>query len=586
MGSKEKWIELFEQTVGRKPTAEEFMKGKQSDFSSNSIHSITGLDTTDSFVSAPIENNANPTIELFDIAEEPLEDDSDIAPEIFDIAEESFEEQNNFSVNPGASSVSVVAPPKASKQNEQAQWISAFEQYVGRKPTPDEFLVGKSQGYDLTTIHQFLKPTSEMSKTVKSSMPKWQKILIALLVVVIVGGIAGYHYAYNHYFSQEAVVENYLKVAGKNFNKAITYEVWSDTKKEITKSDLKYTNTDMVKVTTRKALLSGSAMTKVGQKYLIFPDWRVSINPVSAKVKSNTKGLSIAINGKTWQTTDSENFSKTVSRLYPGTYDFTATGTVNNQKVNVSSQEELHKNTNVDLDVSYMSFTVKSNLSDGDLYMGSTKLGTLTSGEFSVDKAAVNASASLYVKKTFEDGSTTKSETKLISDMYDGDTVSLDADGILSRDVANDLIEAAYSKLNSYASYHTTPDNLDDVFKGSNTNGFYKDVVDMIETNTTNAKNRSADSISFREVDVTKVTQTGAKTYTVDFSVLYDFYYGYDSKFDSSGDIEQKMSWSAKVEYIGNDNKDDGYYYDNYQNYVITDKNGKSSVLNTKNTVD
>lgn len=121
MGSKEKWIELFEQTVGRKPTAEEFMKGKQSDFSSNSVHSITGLDTTDSFVSAPIENNANPTIELFDIAEEPLEDASDIAPEIFDIAEESFEEQNNFSVNPGASSVSVVAPPKASKQNEQAQ---------------------------------------------------------------------------------------------------------------------------------------------------------------------------------------------------------------------------------------------------------------------------------------------------------------------------------------------------------------------------------------------------------------------------------------------------------------------------------
>ena len=31
---------------------------------------------------------------------------------------------------------------------------------------------------------------------------------------------------------------------------------------------------------------------------------------------------------------------------------------------------------------------------------------------------------------------------------------------------------------------------------------------------------------------------------------------------------------------------DSNYYYDDYQNYVITDKNGKSSVLNTKNTVD
>ena len=36
--------------------------------------------------------------------------------------------------------------------------------------------------------------------------------------------------------------------------------------------------------------------------------------------------------------------------------------------------------TEVNLSVEYLSFTVKSNLKDGDLYVGGTKIGTLTQG--------------------------------------------------------------------------------------------------------------------------------------------------------------------------------------------------------------
>lgn len=32
MATKEKWVELFEQVIGRKPTADEFLEGKRSDF--------------------------------------------------------------------------------------------------------------------------------------------------------------------------------------------------------------------------------------------------------------------------------------------------------------------------------------------------------------------------------------------------------------------------------------------------------------------------------------------------------------------------------------------------------------------------
>ena len=44
----------------------------------------------------------------------------------------------------------------------------------------------------------------------------------------------------------------------------------------------------------------------------------------------------------------------------------------------------------------------------------------------------------------------------------------------------------------------------------------YKDVTADIDKNTTGAKNRAADSISFSDVDVTEVVQTGEKTFKGD----------------------------------------------------------------------
>ena len=40
MTTKEKWVELFEQVIGRKPTADEFLEGKRSDFDPKKIISI------------------------------------------------------------------------------------------------------------------------------------------------------------------------------------------------------------------------------------------------------------------------------------------------------------------------------------------------------------------------------------------------------------------------------------------------------------------------------------------------------------------------------------------------------------------
>ena len=54
-----------------------------------------------------------------------------------------------------------------------------------------------------------------------------------------------------------------------------------------------------------------------------------------------------------------------------------------------------------------------------------------------------------------------------------------------------------------------------------------------------------------------------------------NFYYGYDSKFKSSGDIKDKISWSCNVEYVGDDS-DSSSSGSNYSDYRINGKAGES----------
>ena len=68
------------------------------------------------------------------------------------------------------------------------------------------------------------------------------------------------------------------------------------------------------------------------------------------------------------------------------------------------------------------------------------------------------------------------------------------------------------------------------------------------------------------------------------FTAVYDFYYGYDSKFKSSGDIKDKISWSCNVEYVGDDS-DSSSSGSNYSDYRINGKAGESQKVSREDTV-
>lgn len=575
MATKEKWINLFEKAVGRPPHVLEIEEGQKADFDLKAIKGIAAMGLNQE-VAAP-----EPTEEV---------DEFDVAEEVFDDVSLDDQEEASPSETEEFTPVSQVGQNQSEEKSEsaskeaQAIWMKAFKTYVGRQPLPEEFLLGKSSGYDVSTIHKFISD-GKAAKPAKPAMAKSKKILMIAGIVVAVLALTGYSFG-SYYYSRGQVAERYETAAKKSFKDSLEYQVWSDTKKEIKTSEVKYTDTKNTTTYSKSQLMSGERMQKVGRQFLIFPKWRVVADPGTVDLTVNTADLNLTINGVSYGTTDGNNYTAELKHLYPGTYNFVASGKVNDQDITVSSEENVTSRTEVNLSVKYLSFTVKSNLKDGDLYVGGTKVGTLSSGKLDVNKVAVAGSSAVYVKKNFDDGSSIKTETLSIKKISEGQTVTLDADGVLDRDTADRLLTAAYGKFGSYASNHnTTPDGVSDIFLNGTDDTMYKDVIADIDKNTTGAKNRSADSITFSDVDVTDVVQTGEKTFKVTFTAVYDFYYGYDSKFKSSGDIKDKISWTCNVEYVGDDDSDSSSSSSDYSDYRINGKAGESQHVSREDTV-
>lgn len=129
---------------------------------------------------------------------------------------------------------------EAASKEAQVIWMKSFKNYVGRQPLPEEFLLGKSSGYDVSTIHQFIS-YGKAAKPAKPAMAKGKKIRIIAGVVVAVLALSGYCFA-PYYYSRGQVAERYEAAAKKSFRDSLEYQVWSDTKKEIKTSEAKYTS--------------------------------------------------------------------------------------------------------------------------------------------------------------------------------------------------------------------------------------------------------------------------------------------------------------------------------------------------------
>lgn len=300
---QQKWVELFEKVIGRKPTPAEFMAGKECGFDLKQIQSIAGkdLEATQVFSSQEV---AEPVVE-----------------------EETID------------------PLLAARQ----AWLAHFEETYGRKPSPDEFAAAKSQNFEYVTApateqevySDYAQETQEYTtpqptpsfitaenapvspKKQKASKTKSGKKLskkkiwiISAVSVLVIALVAAFMY-FRSTTSVEVTADKFIKaVDTKDYREAA--ELLSSGSDKWTKDEAESFFTSMadqgidignelnkiiddggVGVYKDKSNNKIFGLEKAGKKFGIFQEYRVASYPIQFKVKTNLDQAKLKVGSKT-----------------------------------------------------------------------------------------------------------------------------------------------------------------------------------------------------------------------------------------------------------------------------------------------
>lgn len=446
------------------------------------------------------------------------------------------------------------------------EWREKFKLTNGRLPSIDEMRVAKENGFQDTETISKSQPTpkgvpSSIVRKAKQPMATGKKVSIVTGIVIAVVVISLISWG-NKYYSKSASANRTLKILqSENATQYAANFVWSDTKKKMSTSEITpFVNeiSDSSWSIQRKnevynQLISennanGFVFKQVGKKFLIFPNYKLTVNPVNIKVSTNNKDILLKMNSKKIGTSDSNNYSKLFKHQASGFYKFAATGKVSGQNVATTDERIINNNAHVNLAIDMISFDVNSNLSSGDLYVGSTKIGTLTDGLLHVKDVPISKGAKAYVQEIL--GSQTVRTKKVsLQNLYDGESIDLNAKGLMTEEDANSTLSSMYSALGSYSSMEKDPDDLT-MFKNGANNKAYQDFKEMIHHNLHESK-RNAESVSFSTPDVTSVKQTSLTKADAVYQVKIDFYYSSstDEENDTYGDVTQTYEMTAHMVY-------------------------------------
>ena len=391
-------------------------------------------------------------------------------------------------------------------------------------------------------------------------------VLSLLLLIFIIWG--------SFYYSKFYAIERYVaayQASGNTFENIKGYLVWSDTGEQVTSDEAKYTNftalnhSEAKQLTKELQAANASAerfVKRVGNRWLIFTDYKIALKPLSLNIKTNVDKVDILLNGKKVSTSDSDDYNVTVDRLPVADYTASISGLYKNKKLELSKVFD-GKNTILDLTVTFKSFTVTSNLLDGDLYFDDTRVATLSDGRCEVADYPLTNSAQVYVKKTYSDGDM-NSNKKTLSDIADGATVELNAEGLLTEESAGKILVSAFDQLIAYLNQGQDPSGLSSVFESGSANAFYKGLKESIASKMQTDK-RTATSLTIPSILLNAMTQVGKDSYVIDFSARYDFYYDKSTDIvnNTQGDIIQDLSGQLTLKKSG-------------QNYLISQSGQKA----------
>lgn len=297
MATKEKWVELFEQVIGRKPTADEFLKGKRSDFDPKKIISIA----------APAgQSNDRPAEEK----------------------QSSVTQEQNFGQEEPAveflKEEFVEASPKEEKQEisesdqyqeQRENWLQAFETNIGRKPTKEEFLEARNQGFANLPIRSELLESELPQKPIQKRRSKKKVMLITFPLILLSVLVAAFLYL-------SSVTG--IKVVTDDFAKAVTKKDYDGIANLLSSNSDKWTRADaralvehlesqeinieteldnIAKSKGKSAYIDDNqnkllGVTEKSKKFGIFQEYQIVAYPVEVKVNTNLDNASIKAGDK------------------------------------------------------------------------------------------------------------------------------------------------------------------------------------------------------------------------------------------------------------------------------------------------
>ncbi|HEL1640143.1 TPA: hypothetical protein TXL57_001068 [Streptococcus suis] len=280
MATKEKWVSLFEQVIGRKPSPVEYMQGKECDFDPKHIKRIAGLGTEKS--SVQIDEGAEGAIS---------------------------EVQTTESVVINSESVSSSETVVISSESPISSESSSISAEVEAAPTPTTPVLEKENP---VTPNQGASEQQPLPLPVKKGGTKKKKLLIASLIglVLVVGtGLAATYYYLDSITGMDVAIEQFSTAIDSNDYDQVA-KLLSTDKDKWNKSEardflnyLKESDID-IEEELEKIEESGGKNTyndengnklfglkETSRQFLFFPKYQVVSYPVEISVISDIKDL-------------------------------------------------------------------------------------------------------------------------------------------------------------------------------------------------------------------------------------------------------------------------------------------------------
>ena len=297
MTTKEKWVELFEQVIGRKPTADEFLEGKRSDFDPKKIISIA----------APAGQYNNGVSEEKQASLTQEEDSGQEEPALEFLKEEFVED------SPKEEKQEISESDQYQEQREN--WLQAFETNIGRKPTKEEFLEARNQGFANLPIRSELLESEFPQKPIQKRRSKKKAVMIAFPLILLFVLLAAFLYL-------SSVTG--VKVVTDDFAKAVTKKDYDGIADLLSSSSDKWTRADartlvehlesqeinieteldnIAKSKGKSAYIDDNqnkllGVTEKSKKFGIFQEYQIVAYPVEVKVNTNLDNASIKAGDK------------------------------------------------------------------------------------------------------------------------------------------------------------------------------------------------------------------------------------------------------------------------------------------------